>query len=88
MGCVTSELGHVTVLTMRYKDPWFMILACMLLQSTVILRAEIDRDYNHLFHETEEFLTELHSRQEQQRMQEEEASKLKKLREEEASTQP
>ena len=54
----------------------------LLLQSTVVPRAEIDRAYDSLFHEAESFLTELRSRQEQQRIEEEEAAKLKKLREE------
>ena len=44
--------------------------------------AEIDAAYNDLFHETEKFMTELCSRREQQRMEEEEAAKLKKLRQE------
>ena len=39
--------------------------------------------YDDLFQQTEEFLVELHSRQEKQRIEEEESAKLKKLREEE-----
>lgn len=55
------------------------------MQTTVIPRAEIDQAYDSLFHEVEEFLTELRSRQEQQRIEEEEEAKLRKLREEQAS---
>ena len=45
-------------------------------------RAEIDVVYSGLFSQTEEFMTELCSRREQQRIEEEEAAKLKKLKEE------
>ena len=48
----------------------------------LISQAEVDKVYNELFREMEAFLTELNSRQEQQRIEEEEAAKLKKLKKE------
>ena len=41
--------------------------------------------YDDLLKQTESFLVELHSRQEQQKVEEEEAAHMKKLREEQAS---
>lgn len=41
--------------------------------------------HDDLFHQTENFLVELHSRQERQRREEEEAAKLEKIKEEEVS---
>ena len=40
--------------------------------------------YSDLFKQMEDFIVELHSRQEQQRVEEEEAAQMKKLREEQA----
>ena len=50
------------------------------LQEVAPSRAEIDTAYDTLFHQLEDFTAELLSRQEQQRIEEEEAAKLKKLR--------
>lgn len=49
-------------------------------------RAEIETAYDDLFNQTEQFMTELCSRQEQQRIEEHEAAKLKKLKEEQVTT--
>ena len=45
-------------------------------------QAAIDLAYNTLLKQTEEFLVELHSRHEQQRVEEEEAEKMRKIKEE------
>ncbi len=55
------------------------------MQDGPVSRDEIEKTYGELFHLAEEFLKELQQRQEQQRIEEEEAAKLKKLREEQAS---
>jgi len=52
-------------------------------QCSVVGGAEINRAYNDLLHSVEEFLVELRSRQEQQRIKDEEEEKLRKMREEE-----
>ena len=51
----------------------------------VVPQAEIDKGYNGLLNSTEEFLNELKSRQEQQRIEEEEADKMRKIKEEQVS---
>ena len=51
-------------------------------QDGPVSREEIDKTYDKLFLVADQFLKELHQRQEQQRTEEEEAAKLKKLREE------
>ena len=45
-------------------------------------QSAIDQAYNDLLQQTEQFLMELQSRQEQQRVEEEEAEKLRKIKEE------
>ena len=52
-------------------------------QCSVVGGAEIDRAYNDLLHSVEKFLVELRSRQEQQRIKDEEEEKLRKMKEEE-----
>ena len=52
-------------------------------QCSVVSRVEIDKAYSDLLHSVEEFLVELRSRQEQQRIKDEEEEKLRKIREEE-----
>ena len=51
-------------------------------QGTVVTQATIDGEYNKLLQQTEEFLVELQSRHEQQRVEEEEAEKMRKIKEE------
>ncbi len=46
----------------------------------MLSRSDIDKMYDELFKQTEGFITELHSRQEQQKVEEEEAARMKKLR--------
>ena len=48
----------------------------------MISQAAIDQAYNGLLQQTEQFLLELQSRQEQQRIEEEEAEKMRKIKEE------
>lgn len=55
------------------------------MQTTVVSQAEIDKGYNELLNSTEEFLNELKSRQEQQRIEEEEAEKMRKIKAEQVS---
>ena len=55
-------------------------------QCSVVNRVEIDRAYSDLLHSVEEFLVELRSRQEEQRIKDEEEEKLRKIREEEVGT--
>ena len=55
-------------------------------QCSVVSGVEIDRAYSDLLHSVEEFLVELRSRQEQQRIKDEEEEKLRKIREEEVGT--
>ena len=54
-------------------------------QGSVISQSTIDQAYNELLRQTEEFLVELKSRQEQQRVEEEEAEKMRKIKEEQVS---
>ena len=56
-------------------------------QTSAVSRSEINQVHNELFHGVEDFLTELQARQEQQRIEEEEAAKMKKLREEQVGGQ-
>ncbi len=49
-------------------------------QTTIVTRAEVDKAHNDLLQSVEDFLQELKSRQEQQRVEEEEAAKIKKLK--------
>lgn len=53
-----------------------------ILQSGVLGVADISAGYNSLVSATEEFLRELNSRQEQQRIKEEEAERVRKIKEE------
>lgn len=55
-------------------------------QGTVVTQATIDGEYNKLLQQTEEFLVELQSRHEQQRVEEEEAEKMRKIKEEQVRT--
>ena len=55
-------------------------------QGTVVTQATIDGEYNKLLQQTEEFLVELQSRHEQQRVEEEEAEKMRKIKEEQVKT--
>ena len=56
-------------------------------QSSTLSRSEINQVHDELFRGVEDFLTELQARQEQQRIEEEEAAKMKKLREEQVGGQ-
>ena len=51
-------------------------------QTSAVSRSEINQVHDELFQGVEDFLTELQARQEQQSIEEEEAAKMKKLREE------
>ena len=51
-------------------------------QGSVVSQAAIDQAYDELLQQTEKFLVELQSRQEQQRIEEEEAEKMRKIKEE------
>ena len=55
-------------------------------QGSVVSQSVIDQAYNELLRQTEEFLVELHSRQEQQRIEEEEAEKMRKIKEGQVKT--
>lgn len=48
----------------------------------MVSQAAIDQAYDELLQQTEKFLVELQSRQEQQRIEEEEAEKMRKIKEE------
>ena len=74
-----SSSCHTTLVTCSSYD---MTLVFLYLQGGVISRAEIDKVHSDLIQSVEEFLLELMSRQEQQRIEEEEAAKLKKYRQE------
>ncbi len=56
----------------------YVLLLCP--QTSVVSRAEIDKAHNGLLTSVEEFLQELKSRHEQQRVEEEEAARVRKLR--------
>ena len=51
-------------------------------QASAVSRSEISRVHTELLQGVEDFLVELQARQEQQRIEEEEAAKMKKIREE------
>ena len=62
--------------------PPFTFLLYFSPQGSVMSQSAIDQAYNDLLQQTEQFLMELQSRQEQQRVEEEEAEKLRKIKEE------
>ena len=56
-----------------------------LMQTSAVSRSEISKVHTELLQGVEDFLIELQARQEQQRIEEEEAARLKKIREEQVS---
>lgn len=54
----------------------------------MVSQSAIDQAYNDLLQQTEQFLLELQSRQEQQRIEEEEAERMRKVKEEQVRGKP